>query len=131
MKRLRKFGISLLAVLALVGIASAQKWTKIKHPGKFPAGAMILLTDGTVLIHEEQDSNYQTWYKLTPDNTGSYINGTLSPIATRRRQLRSVFLRLRGIARRSIHCGGRGVQHGGPNSAAGPIPGGNLRSGEE
>ncbi len=82
MKMLRKFGISLLAMLALAGIASAQKWQPLKHPATFQAGALALLTDGTVLIHEEQDSSPQKWYKLTPDNTGSYVNGTIKPIAS-------------------------------------------------
>ena len=82
MKMLRKFGISLLAMLALVGIASAQKWQPLTHPATFQAGALALLTDGTVLIHEEQDNFPQKWYKLTPDNTGSYVNGTIKPIAS-------------------------------------------------
>jgi hypothetical protein len=46
---------------------------------------MLLLTDGTVIAHEENDvvGNYATrnWYKLTPDINGSYINGTWSEIA--------------------------------------------------
>jgi hypothetical protein len=82
MKMSRKLGISLLALLALAGIASAQKWQPLNNPGTYSGvGAMALLTDGTVLLHEEQ-SNAQNWYKLTPDNTGSYINGTIKPIAT-------------------------------------------------
>jgi len=82
MKMLRKLGISLLALLALAGIASAQKWQPLNHPGSYSGvGAMALLTDGTVLLHEEQ-SNAQNWYKLTPDNTGSYVNGTVKAIAT-------------------------------------------------
>jgi len=81
MMALKKLGISLLGLLALAGIASAQKWQPLKHPGKFRAGALALLTDGTVLIHEEQDNFPQKWFKLTPDNTGSYVNGTITPIA--------------------------------------------------
>jgi len=81
MKRLKEFGISLLALLALAGIASAQKWQALKTPPTFPVGAIGLLTDGTVLLHEEQDSTPQKWFKLTPDNTGSYINGKITPIA--------------------------------------------------
>jgi hypothetical protein len=81
MMALKKLGISLLGLLALAGIASAQKWQPLKHPGKFQAGALALLTDGTVLIHEEQDNFPQKWFKLTPDNTGSYVNGTITPIA--------------------------------------------------
>jgi hypothetical protein len=82
MQRLKKLGISLLALLALAGIASAQKWQALKHPPSFPVGAVALLTDGTVLLHEEQDSTPQKWYKLTPDNTGSYVNGTIKAIAS-------------------------------------------------
>jgi hypothetical protein len=82
MTTLRKLGIALLALLALPGIASAQKWTPLKNQPTFSGvGAMLLLTDGTVLLHEEQ-SNAQNWYKLTPDKTGSYINGTIKKIAT-------------------------------------------------
>jgi len=82
MKTLKEFGISLLALLALAGIASAQKWQPLKTPPSFPVGAIALLTDGTVLLHEEQDSTPQKWYKLTPDNTGSYVNGKITPIAS-------------------------------------------------
>jgi len=39
------------------------------------------LTDGTVLVEDYCTSPTQ-WYKLTPDKTGSYINGTWSKIAT-------------------------------------------------
>jgi hypothetical protein len=82
MKRLKEFGISLLALLALAGIASAQKWQALKTEPSFPVGAIALLSDGTVLLHEEQDSTPQKWYKLTPDDTGSYVNGTIKAIAS-------------------------------------------------
>jgi hypothetical protein len=82
MKMLRKLGISLVALLTLAGLASAQKWQPLKHRGTYTGvGALTLLTDGTVLLHEEQ-SNAQNWYRLTPDNAGSYINGTIKAIAT-------------------------------------------------
>jgi hypothetical protein len=82
MKMLQKLGNLLLALLALAGLASAQKWQPLNHPPSAPIGAIALLTDGTVLLHEEQDGSPQKWYKLTPDNTGSYINGTIKPIAS-------------------------------------------------
>ena len=53
-------------------------------------GAMLLLTDGRVLVHEEPNcsasstcvgTSYSTWYTLTPDKTGSYINGTWKKVA--------------------------------------------------
>jgi hypothetical protein len=82
MKILRKFGSVALVLLALAGIGSAQTWRPLKTQPKFPVGAIALLTDGTVLLHEEQDKTPQKWYKLTPDNTGSYVNGTIKPIAS-------------------------------------------------
>ena len=53
-------------------------------------GAMLLLTDGRVLVHEEPNctgagcvgSDYTAWYTLTPDKSGSYINGTWTKVAS-------------------------------------------------
>lgn len=42
-------------------------------------GNPILLTDGTVLI---QDDGCQDWWKLTPDESGSYVNGTWTQVAS-------------------------------------------------
>ena len=82
MTMLKKLGIALFSLLSLAAIASAQKWTPLKNQPSFQPGAMALLTDGTVIIHEEQDNFPTKWFKLTPDNTGSYINGTITPIAS-------------------------------------------------
>jgi hypothetical protein len=73
-------GVALLLCL-LASLASAQTWTAVKqtYPGS-GAGAAFLLTDGTVMVHQEQ-SPTDAWYKLTPDNTGSYVNGTWSALA--------------------------------------------------
>jgi hypothetical protein len=51
-------------------------WTNMKPPASFDA--TLLMTDGTVLAHEYCTSN---WYKLTPNNLGSYLNGTWSQTA--------------------------------------------------
>jgi hypothetical protein len=82
MTMLKKLGIALLSLLSLAAIAGAQKWTPLKNQPNFQPGAMALLTDGTVIIHEEQDNFPTKWFKLTPDNTGSYINGKITPIAS-------------------------------------------------
>jgi len=82
MKVLGALAIALLAWLASPLSASAQTWQPLKNQPSFPVGAIALLTDGTVLLHEEQDADPQHWYKLTPDNTGSYVNGTIEPIAS-------------------------------------------------
>ncbi|HEX4269393.1 MAG TPA: hypothetical protein VHY36_16010 [Steroidobacteraceae bacterium] len=41
-------------------------------------GNPILLSDGSVLV---QDAGYNDWYRLTPDQNGSYVNGTWTQIA--------------------------------------------------
>src|SRR5271165_942890 len=66
---------------------SAAFWTKGITPPPVSVGSMLLLTDGRVLVHSEPNcsgctGNYQNWYTLTPDNTGSYINGTWTQVAS-------------------------------------------------
>ena len=60
-------------------------WTPLANQPTFHPGASLLLTDGTVLVHEESDlpsdgANYGNWYRLTPDIYGSYINGSWSTV---------------------------------------------------
>jgi hypothetical protein len=45
---------------------------------------MALLTDGRVLVHDESGNpgTWGNWWTLTPDNTGSYANGTWTQVAT-------------------------------------------------
>jgi len=84
MKLLRMLGIGLLAAAA-VSTASAQSWQRTTNSPAENVGAMLLLTDGTVIAHQEDDNNGDVaslrWYKLTPDASGSYVNGTWSRIA--------------------------------------------------
>lgn len=48
--------------------------------GGFPGAANpLLLTDGTVIV---QDAGCQDWWRLTPDNKGSYVNGTWTEIGS-------------------------------------------------
>jgi hypothetical protein len=42
-------------------------------------GNPILLTDGTIML---QDDGCQDWWKLTPDQFGSYVNGTWTQLAS-------------------------------------------------
>src|SRR3954447_9981076 len=77
--------LSYLLRTALIGLAllpfriEAQTWTPLTHTAPIGAGTSLLLTDGTVLVHQSCSS---VWYRLTPDATGSYINGTWSAIAS-------------------------------------------------
>ena len=84
MKSFRTLGIALLALLAWSGIAGAQapltaKWTKLKNQPTFQTDTALLLTDGTVMMHQY---NSGKWWRLTPDNTGSYLNGTWTALAS-------------------------------------------------
>lgn len=55
-------------------------WSALTHsfPGTGGPDTALLLTDGTVIMHDLCTVN---WFRLTPDNTGSYKNGTWSSIA--------------------------------------------------
>jgi hypothetical protein len=75
----KMLGIALVVCLALPGIAGAQKWQSLKHPPTFFTDTALLLTDGTVIVHEVCSPN---WHRLTPDQTGSYVNGTWSKIGS-------------------------------------------------
>lgn len=66
--------------VAMEGAASAGTWTKVTRTNpQFYNGTMMLLTDGTVMVESGNDN--QTWTKLTPDSTGSYVNGTWTTLA--------------------------------------------------
>jgi hypothetical protein len=79
---LRFLAIALL-VLASSLIASAQEpavghWTKLKNQPTFQTDTALMLTDGTVMMHQY---NSGTWWKLTPSFTG-YVDGTWSKLAS-------------------------------------------------
>jgi hypothetical protein len=84
MKVFRTFAIALLSSLVCVGIASSQeatsspKWQKLTNAATFNADTPLLLTDGTVMVHQYQSTS---WWRLTPSITGSYVNGTWTTLA--------------------------------------------------
>src|SRR5450631_1635662 len=54
-------------------------WTPLVTPAPETVGLMMLLTDGTVLASGNADSGLgtggdKTWYRLTPDSQGHYVN---------------------------------------------------------
>jgi len=68
--------------------STTGQWSPLNNPvctGNnpcIPPGMTMLLTDGTILVHEEQDGGEQNWFKLTPDAFGSYVNATWSQVAS-------------------------------------------------
>lgn len=57
----------------------AGTWIALNHQPSFSANAMVLLTDGTVLVQQLASNN---WWTLTPDASGSYVNGSWSQKAS-------------------------------------------------
>lgn len=100
--------IALFVLLAAAQFASAQRrLTPLPHPVGYPphsglramkpasypwtplvnqpnflvdgSANPILLMDGSVLV---QDAGFPDWWKLTPDQNGSYVNGTWTQVAS-------------------------------------------------
>lgn len=79
-KTLRRFLCLAVAVfLAVPAISLAQSVQSLKHSAPDGVNISYQLTDGTVMAQGFGDSD---WWKLTPDNTGSYVNGTWTQLAS-------------------------------------------------
>jgi hypothetical protein len=58
-------------------------WSQLANPAPDVITTMLLLSDGTVMAHASIEEQLgQSWYRLTPDASGSYVNGTWSPLAS-------------------------------------------------
>jgi hypothetical protein len=84
MKAFRTLAIALLTLLAWSSIASSQeplnsKWTKLKNEPTWETDTALVLTDGTIMVHEY---NSTAWWRLTPDITGNYVNGTWTQLGS-------------------------------------------------
>jgi len=67
------------------GIAGAQSpWQPVNNVPNIGAGAVALLTDGRVLVHDESGNTgtWGNWWTLTPDINGNYASGTWTQVAT-------------------------------------------------
>lgn len=57
----------------------AQNWKPLANPAPASIQLMVQMTDGTILAQSYDDN--QSWMKLTPDSSGSYVNGTWTSVA--------------------------------------------------
>src|ERR1700758_227428 len=57
----------------------AGTWTPLTNQPAFNASTMLLLTDGSILC---QDADASDWWKLTPDSSANYANGTWTKLAS-------------------------------------------------
>jgi hypothetical protein len=85
MKGFRTLALPLLTLLVCSAVGIAQdapitsKWTKLKNQPTFNTDTALVLTDGTIMMHQY---NSTAWWRLTPDNTGNYVNGTWSQLGS-------------------------------------------------
>lgn len=56
-------------------------WTPLTNLAPNGIGTMLLLSDGTVLAHGSTGQTGKSWYRLTPDASGNYVNGTWSQLS--------------------------------------------------
>jgi hypothetical protein len=73
MPLLKRFLPSIFLWFVVSGVALSQTIQSLVHQPPDGAQLCFQLTDGTVMCQGNADFD---WYKLTPDNTGSYVNGT-------------------------------------------------------
>jgi len=59
-------------------VITSGTWTRLTNLPPGNVSMTFLLTDGTVLAH---NPNTRNWYKLTPNSSGSYQNGTWTTVA--------------------------------------------------
>jgi hypothetical protein len=77
---LKKLSIAVTVILlALTSVTFAQTLQNLVHQPPNGAYLPFQLTDGTVMF---QGNNEATWWKLTPDSSGSYLNGIWSQLAS-------------------------------------------------
>jgi hypothetical protein len=53
-------------------------WQPLVNGPQFTPDIPLLLTDGTIMVHGLDDAS--TWWRLTPDAHGSYLNGSWSEL---------------------------------------------------
>ena len=94
-------------------------WSTFQAPsslGSFAAETILLLSDGSVLIHESEGAN---WLRLTPDGEGNYQDGQLLGAAADAQH--AAVLLLRGADGRPRLCDRRRVSNAGGDTPLGEI----------
>jgi hypothetical protein len=72
--------VVLAGLFCLDRASGAGTWTRLANLPPEGINAMLLLPDGTVMA--AGDNLEATWYRLTPDSLGGYVNGTWSTLAS-------------------------------------------------
>ena len=81
MKPLRILGFAAVMLCAVIGSAQSP-WQPVNNvPSNIGAGAIALLTDGTVLV-QDNNGDSTNWWKLSPDINGNYATGKWTQVAS-------------------------------------------------
>lgn len=79
----RKLLVAVSTLLLASGTVRAGTWTALANTPPEGIQLMLLLSDGTVAAMDgDGGGSGGDWYKLTPNSSGSYINGTWSTMAS-------------------------------------------------
>jgi len=81
MTSFRSVAVLAVTLLTLAPTGRAGTWTKLVHNAPSGVNVMLLLPDGTVMASRQGGAIGKGWYRLTPDSTGSYVNGTWTTLA--------------------------------------------------
>jgi alpha-tubulin suppressor-like RCC1 family protein len=75
--------ILLMALFAqwVLPVQAAGTWTPVTAPPT-TFSLMLLLTDGTVMALDDSGGTGNQWYRLAPDASGGYVNGTWTQLAS-------------------------------------------------
>jgi hypothetical protein len=87
-RRSFSFGYFFIFLLGIFGgfgmplhLSAQGTWSSLVHIAPEGINTTLLLSDGT-LMAAGSGSAMNTWYRLTPDSAGSYVNGTWSILAS-------------------------------------------------
>jgi hypothetical protein len=69
------------ALLFPIKTNATGTWVPLANQAPDSIGVAVLLSDGTVMCSDASASS-TNWYRLTPDEYGSYVNGTWSTLAS-------------------------------------------------
>src|SRR5262245_52296731 len=80
---LKTFVLAAVILVGSVRILHAGTWTALVRQAPAGVNLMLLLPDGTVMCARNNGSTIGNgWFRLTPDNHGSYVNGTWTTLAS-------------------------------------------------
>jgi hypothetical protein len=73
--------VNVLAASAAPTLGSFTAVNTTNGPGAAGIGTMLQLTDGSLMVNAGNNSSSNSWWRLLPDSTGNYADGTWQKLA--------------------------------------------------